>query len=137
MSVFSKLFGGPKIIQLESDPESVMVIQHSELSPKFFEEMAAGIFVTGPFKFVSRAVLSHSSDQLGKPRFAVKSGKGNFVGFTLLRDNEYFENLFKTVSAIDEKMTNVSEIGIHLTVEGDIDSSEISVEWATINWKGF
>ena len=122
-------------MQLDSDPDSFMVIQHSEFSPKFFEEMAAGIFVTGPFKFLTRAVLSHSSDQLGKARFAVKSGKGNFVGFTLMRDNEYFENLFQRVSGIDQKITSFSEIGIHLTVEGDIDSSEISVEWATINWK--
>jgi len=134
---FSNLFGGSKLIQLESDPDNDLPIEHRALSPEFFDEMASGIYVTGPFEFVSRAILSRSSDQQGKPRFAVKSAKGNFVGLTLKRDNETFDELFLSVAATLGNQTPVLKIGVSLIVMGDIDSSEISVEWATINWKGF
>lgn len=135
MSFFSNLFGGSKLIQLESDPDNFLPIEHRALSPKFFDEMASGIYVTGPFVFESRAILSRASDQQGKPRFAVKSAKGNFVGFTLKRDNETFEELFLSVAATLGNETPVSEIGVMLRVEGEIDSTEISVEWASVSWK--
>ena len=135
MSFFSNLFGGSKLIQLESDPDNFLPIEHRALSPEFFDEMASGIYVTGPFKFASRAILSRSSDQQGKPRFSVKSAKRNFVGLTLKRDNETFEALFLSVAATLGSETTISEIGVNLTVEGEIDSTEISVEWASVDWK--
>jgi hypothetical protein len=135
MTLFSNLFGGPKRPQLESDPDNFWPIERSALSPKFLDEMASGIYVAGSFKFESKAVLSRSSDQQGKPRFAVKSSKGNFVGLTLIRDNSDFENLFVAVAATSGNVKPVSEIGVHLTVEGDINSSETNVEWVQINWK--